>query len=141
MLLQRINHLHYETMLPILKQYESRIDITKTLLSARGLKWCVTLRTMSWELFPFKLYWIFITPCQSVQLRGDLAVWIMNWIIIYPRNISGRLIILLELDVLDRAMNDWATKRSKRFISLLFKKCIMKKSIKIEKIKRSLIHS
>ena len=126
MLLQGINSLQFETMLLILKEYESRIDISKIWLSAKGLKWFVKLGTMSSELFPFKLYWIFITPCQSVQLqlRGDLTVWIMNWIITYPRNISlsslsGGLIILLELDLLDRAVNDLTTNRSKRFILLL----------------------
>ena len=105
-----MNSLHFETMLPILKQYESRTDVSKTILSAKGLKWCVKLGTMSSKLFPFKLYWISITPFSQYSYSWE-EIWIMNWVITYPRNsslssLSGELIILLKLDLLHRAVNE-----------------------------------
>ena len=126
--------LDFQTMLPILNQYESRIDVNKTLLEIeckRAKVMCETGSTMSPELLPniqtvLKIHNTLPVSTATVE-RGFSC---MNRIISYARNsllsslasdfirLSLNKDILMELD-LDKAVNDWANKRSKRFIPLL----------------------
>jgi hypothetical protein len=125
--------LDFNTMLPILKQYQSRIPVNKTLLEVeckRAKVMCETGGSIDPELYPNIQTVIQVhntLPVSTASVERGFSC--MNRIITYARNsllstlashfvrLSLNKDILVTLD-LDKAVDDWAHKRSKRFIPL-----------------------
>lgn len=125
--------LDYKTLLPLLEHYEERIHVNKILLEnecKRAKIICETGNTITPELFPniqtvLKMHNTLPVSTATVE-RGFSC---MNRIITYARNsllstLASDLIrlslnkdILKDLD-LDKAVDDWARKRTRRFIPL-----------------------